>query len=493
MKRRWFLSFLGIGLPLLASADTPRPNILFIAVDDLRPELNCYGAEHMKTPHIDKLAADGVQFDRAYCQQAVCLPSRISLFTGMRPESTGVHDLQTNFRETIPDAATLPQHLTANGYLTIGMGKVFHDEQWGDWDEWIDTRDLDGVNEYHLDDIVADLERQREDALARGVKPRQLWKHVKGPATEAADRPDQAYHDGAMTDLAIARLRGLGDAAKDPETARPFFMTVGYKKPHLPFIAPRRYWDLYPEASIQLPDNPYPPEGAPQIAMMTWGELRAYQDIPDEGPVSDDKARELIRGYYACVSFVDAQIGRLLEGLEDAGLADNTVVVLWGDHGWKLGEHGMWCKHTNFELDTRVPLIVRMPGGRSAGQAAGSLVELIDLYPTVCELAGIAPPAQCEGKSLVPVLDDPAAAHRRYAFSQYKRPRKTGGDFIGYSVKVPEGRFTEWIHLDSNEGRFKEWYDHLADPDENRNAIDELDADRAADLSGVLRRTFGRE
>lgn len=466
-----------------AWADPARPNILMISVDDLRPEQGCYGADHMKTPAIDKLAAGSIRFDRAYCQQAVCLPSRISLFTGMRPDSTGVHDLQTKFRETIPNAVTMPQHFSANGYRTIGMGKVFHDEQWKEWDDWVDTKKLDGVNEYHLDDIVAEMERIREQKLAEGVKPHQMWKHVKGPALEAADRPDAEYHDAAMTDIAIERLKQQG--------GKPFFMVVGYKKPHLPFIAPKKYWDLYPAETIRLPENDQAPEGAPQIALSTWGELRAFTDMPKEGPVSNEQAIELIRGYYACVSFVDAQIARLLAGLEEAGLAANTIVVLWGDHGWKLGEHGMWCKHTNYELDVRVPLLVRLPDGKGAGAVSASLVELIDLYPTLCELSGLEKPVQCEGRSLVPLFENPGASFRDVALSQYKRPRNTGGDFIGYSIKAPEGRYTEWIHLDSGEARFKEFYDHAVDPGETKNVASAMDAALADRLSGLLRGEAG--
>ena len=469
---------LAAGSVCAADSASAKPNILFISVDDLRPELKCYGAEHMVTPNLDRLASQGLRFDRAYCQQAVCLPSRISLFTGMRPDSTGVHDLQTKFRETIPNAVIIPQHLAKHGYHTIGMGKVLHDEQWGDWDQWIDTKDLDGVQEYHLDDIVADMEKRTQEALAKGIKQHQLWKHVKGPSLEEAEKPDGTYHDGAMTDLAIAHLREKRD--------KPFFMTVGYKKPHLPFIAPKKYWDLYPAETAKIPSNYTPPEGAPQTALSTWGELRAYTDIPAEGPVSDEKAIDLIRGYYACVSFVDAQIGRLLAALEEEGLSQNTVVVLWGDHGWKLGEHGMWCKHTNYELDARTPLIIRMPDGQAAGKTTSAMVELIDLYPTLCDIVGIETPTECEGKSLLPILANPATNHRPAAVSQFKRPRNTGGDFIGYSIKVPEGRYTEWIHLESGKARFTEYYDHTADPDENRNAEQDLAPDERARLSTLL-------
>ncbi len=454
-----------------------KPNILFIGVDDLRPELNCYGANHMRTPNIDRLAAQGVRFDRAYCQQAVCLPSRISLFTGMRPDSTGVHDLQTKFRKTIPDVVTIPQHLGAAGYHTIGMGKVYHDEQWGEWDEWIDVKTVSPTPEYHLDDLVAELERKEEEASEKHLKGKKLRQYVKGPSLEAADRPDANYHDGAMTDLAIGKLKERKD--------RPFFMTVGYKKPHLPFIAPKTYWGLYDRDTITLPDNYFLPEGAPQIALMTWGELRAYSDIPKQGPVSNEKALELIHGYRACVSFVDAQIGRLLAALDEEGLAENTVVVLWSDHGWKLGEHAMWCKHTNFEIDARVPLIIRMPG-MTGNRHTEAMVELIDLYPTLCAMAGIEAPDRCEGDNLLPLLQDPNAEGDTQALSQYKRSRQRGGDIIGYSIKVPEGRYTEWINVETDEKVATEYYDHAKDPDENRNAYADLSDEQVSSLSKTI-------
>jgi iduronate 2-sulfatase len=256
----------------------------------------------------------------------------------------------------------------------------------------------------------------------------------------------------------------------------------------LPFVAPKKYWDLYDREAMGLPENYFLPEGAPELALSTWGELRAYSDIPKEGPVSDEKAIELAHGYYASVSFVDAQIGRLLDALEEEGLAEDTVVVLWSDHGWKLGEHAMWCKHTNFELDARVPLIVRMPEGEADGGSREALVELIDLYPTLCELAGLAVPDRCEGESLVPLLRDAEAPWRGHALSQYKRPRQTGGDIMGYSVKVPEGRYTEWINEDTMEPVAIEFYDHVKDPQENRNAYGDLGKKEAKALSKTIKK-----
>ncbi|HAV13022.1 MAG TPA: iduronate sulfatase, partial [Opitutae bacterium] len=351
-----FLCALIGGAFSVLSAASDRPNILILSIDDLRPELGCYGATHMVTPAIDKLANESVLFEQAYVQQAVCLPSRISLFTGMRPNSTGVHDLYTKFRETIPNAVTMTQHFGANGYRTYGLGKVYHNEQSSEWTDWINTNSIEGVNGYQNPKTLETIQRLMAEAQAKGLKDKALRQYIKGPAYESADAPDSSYHDGAMTDLAIQALQAHGD--------EPFFMVVGYKKPHLPFVAPKKYWDLYDFEGIQLPSNYYAPEDAPRIAQMTWGELRSYSGIPAKGPVDDLTARKLIHGYYASVSFVDAQIARLMEALEVAGLADNTIVVLWGDHGFKVGEHAMWCKHTNYEIDARVPFIIKAPSGR---------------------------------------------------------------------------------------------------------------------------------
>lgn len=437
-----------------------KPNVLILAIDDLRPELRCYGAAHMVTPHIDRLAEGSMRFDHAYVQQAVCLPSRISLFTGMRPNSTGVHDLQTKFRDTIPDAVTLPQHFAKHGYRTIGTGKVLHDEQWREWTEWIDTYNIPGVNGYHNPEIRARIKQLETEAKEKGLRGRAFRQFTKGPAYEWAEVPDSKYHDGAMTDLAIEALATVGE--------QPFFMVVGYKKPHLPFVAPKKYWDLYDFEQIELPDNYYSPKGAPPIALMTWGELRAYAGIPKKGAVDAITARRLIHGYYASVSFVDAQIGRLMETLERQGLVENTIVVLWGDHGFKIGEHAMWCKHTNYEIDARVPFLIKAPGAALVAGDTDALVELLDLYPTLCELADLPTPEQCEGTSLLPLLKNPDSNWDELAYSQYPRH----GGVMGYSVKSPEGRYTEWIREAQGAVVAREYYDHRIDPKENKNVIE---------------------
>lgn len=460
-RMRIFIAALLGGALCGLSAASERPNVLILSIDDLRPELGCYGATHMVTPAIDALAAESTLFQQAYVQQAVCLPSRVSLFTGMRPNSTGVHDLQTKFRKTIPNAVTMPQHFAAYGYRTFGMGKVYHDEQWSEWTDWIDTHKLEGVNDYQAAETKADIAAREKAAKAKGLKGQAFRQYTKGPAYESTDAPDSAYHDGAMTDLAIQALKNVGD--------EPFFMVVGYKKPHLPFVAPKKYWALYDFEGIELPENYYAPKGSPAIAQMTWGELRAYSGIPKKGPVDDTTARKLIHGYYASVSFVDAQVARLLAALEALGLAENTIVVLWGDHGWKLGEHAMWCKHTNFEIDARVPFLIKAPGGAFQVGASSALVELLDLYPTLCDLTGLPTPEQCEGSSLVTLLEDPDADWDELAYTQYPR----WGGVMGYSVKAHEGRYTEWVNEESGEVVAREFYDHQIDPNENLNRADQ--------------------
>ena len=443
-----------------STSSTAKPNVLLLAIDDLRPEIGCYGATHMVTPHMDHLADQSMRFEQAYVQQAVCLPSRISLFTGMRPNSTGVHDLQTKFRVTIPEAVTIPQHFAAHGYETIGMGKVFHDEQWREWSQWIDTNKLSGVKPYQNPETQEKIKALRQEARQKGLKGSKLLRYTRGPAFEKADVPDELYHDAAMTSRAIEALKEVKDQA--------FFMVVGYKKPHLPFVAPKQYWDLYDFDAIQLPENYYTPKAAPSIAQMSWGELRAYSGIPEKGPVDTMTARHLIHGYYATVSFVDAQIGRLMEALEKEGLADNTIVILFGDHGFKIGEHAMWCKHTNYEIDTRVPFLIKTPWPSLKAGSTSALVELLDLYPTLCDLAALPTPEQCEGSSLLPLLKDSKAPWTDLAYSQYPRH----GGVVGYSVKSPHARYTEWRKKKTNTIIAREYYDHRIDPDENNNVAD---------------------
>jgi arylsulfatase A-like enzyme len=446
-----------------------------IAVDDLRPQLGCLGDPVIRTPNVDRLAARGVAFARAYCQQAVCSPSRTSLMTGRRPDTTRVYDLETHFRDTIPDVVTLAEHFKAHGYRAESLSKIYHggldDPKSWSVPHW--RPDVPGFGPEGQEV----LRRERSRAREAGRPP---VDRVRGLPTEAPDVPDDALPDGATASEAINRLR----AAKDRD--EPFFLAVGFLKPHLPFVAPKRYWDLYSESDVTLTDNPEPPVGAPGYADSNWGELRAYVGIPKDGPVSDEQARELIHGYYASVSYMDAQLGRVLDELDRLGLADSTIVALWGDHGWKLGDHGAWCKHTNYERDTNAPLIVSAPGRSARGSVSEALVEFVDLYPTLVDLCGLPMPDGLEGTSLAPLLDDPEQPWKPAAFSQYPRGIPGKGRAMGYAMRTDRHRFVAWTLPDGTVDAY-ELYDHQADPHEDLNlAADPSHADLVEQLAAQL-------
>jgi arylsulfatase A-like enzyme len=434
---------------------SPR-NVLFVAVDDLKPQLGCYGMSQMLSPNLDRLAAEGMLFTRTYCQQAVCSPSRTSLMTGLRPDSTQVYNLTTHFRENVPEVVTLPQHFARHGYVTMGMGKIYHGGL-DDQPSWTVPTPKFGGRGYASQAVLDDQAERRREGYEKGIRGTALYNYSAGPPVECAEVADNAYRDGALADAARAALKTL--AAQN----QPFFLAVGFYKPHLPFTAPKRYWDLYDREKISLASNPEAPEGAPAIAMHTFGELRAYQGIPKEGKLEESQARELVHGYYACVSFVDAQIGKVLDELERLGLSDNTIVILWGDHGWHLGDHGLWCKHTNFESATHVPMIIRVPGTASAGQSCGALTEFVDIYPSLCDLAGIPTPPHVEGTSFAALIQDPNRDWKQAAFSQYPR-----GSAMGYSMRTAGYRYTEWIRP-GGIIEAVELYDHQNDPQENFN------------------------
>ncbi len=430
-----------LALTAVTNAVPENPNILMICVDDLRPETRCYGASQMITPNIDQLAADGYQFNRAYVQQAVCSPSRASMMTGLRPDTTQVFDLVTDFRDTIPWVETLPQYLRGYGYYSAGIGKIYHG----------------GLN----DDLTWDEPWSAGSGTYGSVG-------AGNPPTERADVEDNELRDGAVTDDAILKLADL-------KTKQPFFYGVGYVRPHLPFVAPTAYWNLYADSDLVLPHTDDPAVDSSSYAYTTWGELRDYDDIPATGPVSDDQEKELIHGYYASISYMDAQLGRLMTALEAEGLADNTIVVLWGDHGWHLGDHGQWCKHTNYERATRIPMIVKVPWMPGASQI-DALTEVVDLYPTLLDLCGIPEPSTLEGDSLVPLLEAPESAGDADAISQYPRDGN-----MGYSMRTDRYRYTEWRVENSTILVDRELYDHFLDPLEDTNVVDH--AAYAADVA----------
>ncbi|MBA3483052.1 MAG: sulfatase [Pirellulales bacterium] len=457
-----------------------RPNVLMICVDDLKPALGCYGDALAKSPNIDALAARGVRFDRAYCNQAVCAPSRNALLTGLRPQTLGIYDLPTNFRKAVPDAVTLPQHFKANGYRTEGMGKIFHVGHGNHEDpvSWSVPHWHTKVVGYALPESRAAEGLTREEARFENVVDGRATKLPKGAAYEAADVPDDAYADGKIAEEAVRRLQS---AAKTPD--EPFFLAVGFVKPHLPFCAPKKYWDLYDPAQFKLADRRTPPEGAPGYAPTTWGELRQYKGIADEGPVPDAQQRTLIHGYYAAMSYMDAQVGRVLAALDETGLAKNTIIVFWGDHGWHLGDHGMWCKHSNYEQAARIPLLVAAPGVTRAGSESAALVESVDVYPTLCELAGLETPTDLDGASFASSLRDPSAEGEAVAFHVYPR-----GERLGRAVRTARYRLVEWKKPGAAaETAELELYDYEADPGETKNLAFEQPA-VVAELRALLNR-----
>ena len=450
----------------LASA-APKPNVLFIAVDDLRPQLGCYGHTEMHSPNIDRLAKRGVVFNRSYCMVPTCGASRASLMTGIRPARNRFVSYQTRADKDAPNAITLNTHFKNNGYYTVSNGKVFHhatDNAMG-WSEpaW---KPKTGSISYHRPE-------NQELHLKRG---KELGRRGRGPAYEAADAPDEAYGDGMIARKAVEDLWRLS------KRDEPFFLAVGFLKPHLPFVCPQKYWDLYPADKIKLPATYHRPENAPDEAIHSFGEMRAYAGIPKKGPVSNETALNLIRGYYACVSFTDAQIGRVLDELDRLKLADNTVVVLWGDHGWNLGEHTLWCKHCCFETSMRAPLIVSAPG-MQRGKITQGLTEFIDIYPSLCELAGLEKPGHLEGQSFAPLLKNPAAKWKAFAIGRFGP---------GDTIRTDRHRFTEYRSR-NDKPVARMLYDHDKDPDEDRN-ISELpgSAEAVEKLTRLLRENKGK-
>ena len=503
-----------------------KPNVLFIAIDDLRPELGCYGSSAIQSPNLDALASQGLRFDRAYCQQAICSPSRASLLSGMRPDETGITHNYVQFRELNPDVITLPQHFMAHGYETVSNGKIFH-------------RPGDDPQSWSRKPAVKKTPYKKPKYTFADPKNHQLHQRYKkemfekygeaskrglasGPAFENYDVPDHAYIDGWNTEVAIATLKDMQKTDAD----KPFFLALGFKLPHLNWVAPSKYWDLYDREKIELPTQVTGPENGARIGLHASFELRVRANIPKIGPIGDELSRTLLHAYYASVSYVDANIGKMVAALEEAGVRDDTIIIVWGDHGWHLGEMGIWGKATNYEIATRVPLIVSAPDmkAETRGKATDALVELVDIYPTLCELAGIPKPGHIAGKSFAPLLDDPEQEWKDFALSQFPSPAlrewaanplsaemretffgplieevegrviKQQGDLwdrdlfenhlMGYSLRTDRYRFVTW--LDSRDLKadpvFVELFDHRSDPAETENiAADHRDV--VAELS----------
>ncbi len=466
-----------------------KPNILFIAVDDLKPMLGCYGDTEILSPNIDKLAERGTVFLNNACQQSVCGPSRASLMTGTYPDTTKIYDLKTLIRDMNPDILTLPQYLRQQGYETTGCGKIYDPRSVDDdfdapsWSQpflqnGVKAFFADGFDKpqggYHSPEVAKANTEFKAYLKKEGIKKsnkkayeaaQQKFPMVK-PVSECMDLPDDAYDDGAFANCAMDQMEKLAKGGK------PFFLAVGFKKPHLPFVAPKKYWDLYDRSKIKLAPFRQMPKGAPEYAFQDSWELRgAYTDAPLEGPMPDALQREMIHGYRACVSYTDAQIGKVLNKLEELGLADNTIIVLWGDHGWHLGDHGMFCKHTNYEQAVRSPLIFAAPGQKAKGVKSESPSEFVDIFPTLCELAGLPIPGSVEGLSLVPILGNPDAMVHEAALEQYPR----NNSLMGYTLRDKRYRYVKWVKMDYYGGErsgpmdANELYDYEKDPLETVN------------------------
>jgi arylsulfatase A-like enzyme len=433
-------------------------NVLFIAVDDLRPQLGCYGAPVVKSPGIDRLAARGTVFTRAYCQQALCSPSRISLLSGRYPATTRILSIGPALRETMPDIVTLPQHFKNNGYHARSLGKVYHvgiDDP-ASWSvpSWQPKKPRYGPE-------GAALVKKRRDEFAAAGKPiPQKGKEAPfyaGPAFEAPDAGDEDLADGDTGREAVAVLREL---AGKPE---PFFLGVGFMNPHVPWVAPKKYWDLYRPEDIRLPENQFPPKDAPDFAARSGDDFYWYSNVPRDRVITPEFGRRCLHGYLAAVSYIDAQVGRLLDEVDRLGLREKTAIVLWGDHGYYMGEHGWWGgKHNNYEGATRAPLIVAAPGAKSPGAKCDALVEFVDVYPSLADICGLPPAAGVEGKSFRALLDDPKGTIKDSGCSWYPK-----GGYVGVALRGDRWRFVEWRKPD--QPSVHELYDHRADPAENQN------------------------
>ena len=488
---------------------TSKPNILFIAVDDLKPLLGCYGNTLVKTPNIDRLAKMATVFNKNYCQQAICGPTRASIMTGTRPDVTKIWNLTTQMRDVNPNLVTLPQYLITQGYETSGIGKIYHPSSAiGGVDPvswsipYLKSKESDfpanlgepANGQYQLPEtkvrmtpeIIAERKKQNKDLASNDENP----KSIKGPSTECMDVPDTAYEDGVIALLAKKQIEDLSKGSK------PFFMAVGFHRPHLPFVSPKKYWDLYNREDMPIAAFQEHSKNGPLIAYHQSGELRNYLDIPEFATLPADslriglkieKQRELIHGYYAAVSYMDAQVGILLNTLESLGTLDNTIVVLWGDHGWHLGDHDLWHKHTNFEEATRAPLIIAGPGIK-AGKTS-SLTEFVDVFPTICDLAGVAVPKNLDGKSLKPLMLKNTASVKDFSISQYPRKLKkaemtklgyTDSKMMGYSLRTDKYRYTIWMNNFTSKQPFSasqvyasELYDYVKDPLEKVNVVND--------------------
>ncbi len=514
------------------AAFAEKPNVLFIAIDDLRPELGCYGSPAVKSPNLDALAKRGLRFDRAYCQEAICSPSRASLLTGTRPDTNGLTHNYIDFSDVDKALTTLPKHFADNGYETVFCGKIFHRREHSP-ESWTrkPAHKLVKVPRPKSPYALEENQKLRNDHFKKMLA--KYGKAAKrglgsGPAYENADVPDHRYIDGWNTELAMATLKQMATDSRK----KPIFLAMGYKLPHLNWIAPKRYWDLYDRDKIELATQVSGSKDGAAMGLHASFELRTRAGIPKYGPIGDELSRTLLHAYYASVSYVDALIGKLLATLDEVGLRDKTIIVVWGDHGWHLGEMGIWGKATNYEIATRVPFIISAPRMNARGHSSRAIVELLDIYPTLCDLAGIPKPGHIEGRSLLPLLDDPGQPWANIAVSQFPNPalrewaanplspemretffgpliedveaciiKQQGKEWdrvlfenhlTGYTLRTEDHRLVLWRdHRNKNSKPiFVELFDHRKDPNETINIAAEhpkVVSKLTAKLQGVLK------
>lgn len=529
MKIRFFITGLLVLVISCKSNETKKgetpkkqPNVLFIAIDDLRPELGAYGSEIAITPNLDKLASEGLLFNKAYCQEPICSPSRASLMTGARPETINVIENFTYFRDANPDIVTLPQYFKRNGYETVHTGKIYHKPAFADLDSSWSRKPA--VNKmiikksktpggYALPENQTFSKKATAEVVAKYGKNAPRNGLGKGPAYEKADVEDTFYEDGYNAELAIVTMKDMIE--KNPE--KPFFLGMGMKKPHLNWMAPKKYWDMYNPEDIKLAEHTTAPENGATMGLHPSFELRARFGIPKKGPIEGEQARLLKHAYLACVSYIDAQIGKMINALDKAGLRDNTIIMVWSDHGWHLGDMGIWGKATNYEIGTRVPLMIWTPDMKDEvrGAKTDALVELVDMYPTLTELAGLEQPEHLEGQSFVPLLSNPNKKWKTAVFSQFPTPalrewaanplskgmretyfgslieeveakiKKQQGNkwdrelfennLMGYGMRTDKYRIIIWKDYTKpkTEPLFVELYDHVKDPSETKNIANE--------------------
>jgi iduronate 2-sulfatase len=446
------------------AAEPLKRNVLFIVADDLRTELGCYGSA-AKTPHLDALAKRGVVFERAYCQQAVCNPSRSSFLCGRRPDALRLWNNGTHFRELNPDAVTLPEHFKANGFTARCVGKIFHNwhtKEKGDRRSWSADEFLHYAN--HGDD-----KPQVKGDLPESQAKLSDWNYGATTVTECRDVPDEAYYDGRVAAEAVRVLKEVKD--------KPFFLAVGFWKPHAPFNAPKKYWDLYDRAKLPKLD-PARPKDAVDIAFHDSREILLVP--PKTRTPTAEQAAEMRHGYFANISFMDAQVGKVLAALDELKVRENTVVVFVSDHGYHIGEHTQWGKTSCFEYDARVPLIVATPDGKPG--TTKSLAELVDLFPTLTDVCGLKSSDKLDGVSLAPVLKDTSKGVKEVAFTQHPRPAyydRTESklpDAMGCSVRTPTHRYTEWRGWKDGKLIGAELYAHDTDPAELTNLANSPDS-----------------